>query len=77
MSITVCSHINHEHPALLIPCPECGKEWKYVKVADYQLIAVTEELAAYKRVLGEIADDEAHCPLVGLAQEVLKTYAPV
>ena len=48
-----------------------------MKVADYQLIAVTEELAAYKRVLGEIAGDEAHCPLVGIAQEVLKTYAPV
>ncbi len=39
-----CEHVSHRNPALLIPCPECGEEWKFVLVSEKRLRELQHEI---------------------------------
>jgi len=42
-----CAHKVHENPGLIIPCPECGKDWKWIRVrSDDEVLVVKNELVA-------------------------------
>ena len=49
----ICTHISHEHPALLIPCPQCGEDWKYVQIDERLLSRMTTENKILKEAVAD------------------------
>lgn len=50
---TNCAHINHSNPGLLIPCPQCGDDWKYVQIRDTELELLINDRNEWKKIAQE------------------------